>query len=100
MADAKAVNSLTFTVPRLEPPREAFTKSGIPRLKIDSVTVSGSRFHCDSVTVIPGAIAMPAFAKKDFASALSMASSDATAPLPTYGIPIWSRSLWSCPSSP
>ncbi|CAB4617603.1 unannotated protein [freshwater metagenome] len=83
IADAKAPNSFTLTVPRLEPPRDAFTNSGMPSGSMDCVIASGLRFHSTSVTVTLGAIAMPAAAKSDLASDLSIACSDATAPLPT-----------------
>ena len=83
IADAKAANSFTLTVPRLEPPRDAFTNTGMPSGLIDCMIASGLRFHSTSVTVTLGAIAIPADEKNFLASDLSIACSDATAPLPT-----------------
>ena len=83
MAAANALCSLTLTVPRLEPPRDAFTNRGRPSGAIDCVTDSGFCFHSLSVTVTPGAMAIPAAEKSVFASDLSIACSDATVPLPT-----------------
>ena len=87
MAAANVFNSFTFTVPRLEPPRDALTNIGSPRGSMDCMTFSVLLFQSISVTVTPGAIAIPADVKSDFASDLSIARSDAIAPLPTYGIP-------------
>src|SRR5665811_668174 len=87
-------------MPRLEPARAGFTKTGRPRPATVSVQTVGLASHAPGRSTANRPMGRPCAANSSFMTCLSMPTAEASTPAPTYGRSIRSRAPWRVPSSP